>query len=186
MKHLIITITLACAISVVQGQTIDELTRDKELIKTSILSLTDSLKHIEKLITAIKNLNTITTEPLKSFVKENVYISPIDASGNQLTGLLHKGDSIFIYDYENPYYLIRHNRYIGLIDGDAVHLTKEVKAFTKNIKKVKAEKREYDNESNYSYTPSNRSSGSHTIHTGPRGGHYYINKNGNKTYVKKH
>jgi colicin import membrane protein len=24
-----------------------------------------------------------------------------------------------------------------------------------------------------------------TIHTGPRGGHYYINKNGNKTYIRK-
>ncbi len=28
-------------------------------------------------------------------------------------------------------------------------------------------------------------SGSKTIHTGPRGGKYYINKNGNKTYIKK-
>lgn len=32
----------------------------------------------------------------------------------------------------------------------------------------------------YSYPSSNR-----TIHTGPRGGRYYINSNGNKTYVKK-
>jgi len=33
----------------------------------------------------------------------------------------------------------------------------------------------------------NYSSGStsRTIHTGPRGGNYYINKNGNKTYVKR-
>jgi hypothetical protein len=27
--------------------------------------------------------------------------------------------------------------------------------------------------------------GGHTIHTGPRGGQYYINENGNKTYVPK-
>jgi hypothetical protein len=26
---------------------------------------------------------------------------------------------------------------------------------------------------------------SHTVHTGPRGGKYYINKNGKKTYIKK-
>jgi len=39
-----------------------------------------------------------------------------------------------------------------------------------------------------SYTPSNYSvpsSSNRTIHTGSRGGTYYINSNGNKTYVKK-
>ena len=32
---------------------------------------------------------------------------------------------------------------------------------------------------------SGSSSSSRVIHTGPRGGQYYINKNGNKTYVKR-
>ena len=32
---------------------------------------------------------------------------------------------------------------------------------------------------------SSSSSNSKVIHTGPRGGRYYINKNGNKTYVKR-
>lgn len=36
------------------------------------------------------------------------------------------------------------------------------------------------------YTPSNSSyTPSQTIRTGPRGGQYYINKNGNKTYIKR-
>jgi hypothetical protein len=35
--------------------------------------------------------------------------------------------------------------------------------------------------SNYGYTPS---TGAY-IHTGPRGGRYYINSNGNKTYIKR-
>lgn len=35
------------------------------------------------------------------------------------------------------------------------------------------------NSSSPSYTPSR------TIQTGPRGGRYYINKNGNKTYIKR-
>ncbi len=35
-------------------------------------------------------------------------------------------------------------------------------------------------------TPSYKSDNSNrTIHTGPRGGKYYINKNGKKTYIKK-
>ena len=32
---------------------------------------------------------------------------------------------------------------------------------------------------------SDSNSSGRTIHTGPRGGKYYINKNGNKTYIKK-
>lgn len=36
----------------------------------------------------------------------------------------------------------------------------------------------------YSY-PSSSSSTTRTIHTGSRGGRYYINSNGNKTYVKR-
>lgn len=36
----------------------------------------------------------------------------------------------------------------------------------------------------YSREAYNYGSG-HTIHTGPRGGQYYINENGNKTYVPK-
>lgn len=36
------------------------------------------------------------------------------------------------------------------------------------------------------YTPNySPSSTSHSIQTGPRGGKYYINKNGNKTYIKR-
>ena len=36
-----------------------------------------------------------------------------------------------------------------------------------------------------SSTGSSNYNGSNTIQTGPRGGQYYINKNGNKTYVKR-
>lgn len=36
-----------------------------------------------------------------------------------------------------------------------------------------------------SYSPSSSGSSSRTIYTGPRGGRYYINSNGNKTYIKR-
>lgn len=38
--------------------------------------------------------------------------------------------------------------------------------------------------SNFS-APAQNSSGGRVIHTGPRGGKYYINSNGNKTYIKR-
>lgn len=42
----------------------------------------------------------------------------------------------------------------------------------------------YSSTNNYYSTPSSSSSGK-TIYTGKRGGKYYINSNGNKTYIKK-
>jgi hypothetical protein len=42
----------------------------------------------------------------------------------------------------------------------------------------------YKNSNSYS-TPSYRSGSSKTIYSGSKGGKYYINSNGNKTYVKK-
>lgn len=44
--------------------------------------------------------------------------------------------------------------------------------------------RQQESETNYSSTTFSTSSG-RVIHTGPRDGRYYINKNGNKTYIRK-
>ena len=44
--------------------------------------------------------------------------------------------------------------------------------------------RNQKSETNYSSTTFLNSSG-RVIHTGPRGGRYYINKNGNKTYIRR-
>jgi hypothetical protein len=43
----------------------------------------------------------------------------------------------------------------------------------------------WQHQPNYSKSSNNSYSGSHEIHTGPRGGQYYINKNGHKTYIRK-
>lgn len=39
--------------------------------------------------------------------------------------------------------------------------------------------------SSSTYTPTSSTTSSRTIYTGPRGGKYYINSHGNKTYVRK-
>jgi len=59
---------------------------------------------------------------------------------------------------------------------------------TPKVKKIKNSTPSYNTKtysspsySNYNYS----SSSTRTIHTGSRGGKYYINSNGNKTYVKK-
>ncbi len=43
----------------------------------------------------------------------------------------------------------------------------------------------WQHKSTYEPTKSSTTSSSRTIYTGPRGGRYYINSNGNKTYIKR-
>lgn len=55
-------------------------------------------------------------------------------------------------------------------------------AQTKSRKKVKTHKVHKKTKSRAT-SPSNNTLNGRIIHTGPRGGRYYINSNGNKTYI---
>ncbi|MCE7043930.1 hypothetical protein [Dyadobacter sp. CY312] len=71
-------------------------------------------------------------------------------------------------------------KYTQHLSDSAVH-TDEIKAANNNLQiKNEVNRNSWDNT-----TKSNSSSSSRTIYTGPRGGRYYINSNGNKTYLKK-
>ena len=92
------------------------------------------------------------------------------------------GGTVFIYGYRrDDYYQVRYNRHDYLVYYPyfdqiqfAVDLKEEALTRSKNgIKELPKQR------ASPSYTAPTR-----TIHTGPRGGRYYINKNGNKTYIK--
>lgn len=95
------------------------------------------------------------------------------------------GTKVFISTYHNDYYKVRYSNqdyYIFYPYFDeiqyAVDLRDEIETGGVNISGTK----ELPKQPKVRYTSS---PGSRTIHTGPRGGRYYINKNGNKTYIKQ-
>jgi hypothetical protein len=81
------------------------------------------------------------------------------------------------------YYVLYGDNQFGFIE--ARYLGKVQPAPTASIPSVPRPSESQSVSSGSSSSPVSSSSGSHVIYTGPRGGRYYINKNGNKTYVKK-
>ncbi|SFI35097.1 hypothetical protein [Halpernia frigidisoli] len=74
------------------------------------------------------------------------------------------------------------NRILLLIVIFATIGTTPLFAQTKSRKKAKTHKVHKKVKSRATSTSSDTYNG-RTIHTGPRGGRYYINRNGNKTYI---
>lgn len=64
--------------------------------------------------------------------------------------------------------------------GTATNVYSQTTKKSRTYKKYKAKK----NNSKKVYRESSQKSNGRVIYTGPRGGRYYINSNGNKTYIK--
>lgn len=96
---------------------------------------------------------------------------------------------ILDYDTSNGFYLASYQKTKGFFHHSKIDSI-PILNFYKNIKEGKKSTVDINSATNPSDTntnvgtPSNSSSGGRTIHTGPRGGRYYINSNGKKTYIK--
>lgn len=177
------------------AQSLQELNTRKEKLVERRKIIDDSITYLTRFISTVQHLEAYSVAKFPSVVKSNTRISKSSIAGDEFLGTLQTGDSIIIYDLNNEQYLIRSKYLIGLIPMATVDQTKAIKKYNKQITKAnKSKTRLYTNESYSNTSPNTKSyqssgsssyGGTHTIHTGPRGGQYYINKNGNKTYVKK-
>lgn len=103
-----------------------------------------------------------------------------------------KGESLLLTDFIEGYWLVKKGEQVGYINELFIESTADIDAFKNmlsngvtegqgsNLKSTSGNR----NTSVKSSTGS-RSSTGRVIHTGPRGGKYYINSNGNKTYIKR-
>jgi hypothetical protein len=94
---------------------------------------------------------------------------------------IRNGDSVRVLSYNgDDFFKVRYKDEEGYVSTKVLQLDKNALTIVNNYNASQRNSRPaYEGSSNY------RSSPSRTIHTGPRGGKYYINKNGKKTYVKK-
>ncbi len=106
-----------------------------------------------------------------------------------------ENSEILVLDYvKGEWIKIQHNGKIGYLLDTSFDSYPEVKSqilkikeHRENVKKAtaKIDTDSYQTTPSYSPSVSNSSTNSHNIRTGPKDGHYYINSNGNKTYIKK-
>lgn len=87
------------------------------------------------------------------------------------------GEKVAVYEFlDNGYYKVRYNFSEYYVYYPYFSEIETLNLHPHTTSKSKA---------NNTYRPKRNNSPSRTIHTGPRGGRYYINSHGKKTYIKK-
>lgn len=181
----------------IESQEMQSAKASKARLEAEIKAKTDSLSAVNALIirmegeafmTSLQDSEGRTAIPatvsLKGSIREEA--SPMAAT----LASVSPGDVIILLSYSNDYWLVKAGEHIGYINDLFITHNEQSKAFKAITvqKDNKATSTGYKSSSS-SYKPSTssstRPSASKTIHTGPRGGQYYINSKGNKTYIKR-
>lgn len=193
-KTLLLLIFILLTFSSIFGQSIEFINaKCEELIKKRN-QLDDSIKYLSQFSKTLELLNKTYSRKISCVISTPAEATKSDAGGSDYLGIVNSGDSIQIYNYSAGSYLIRNRFVIGLIPESAIEQTKTIRKYNKlALKENKVQPTKLYSTSTYNSTTNHSSgsssysgtSGAKTTYTGPRGGHYYINKNGNKTYIKK-
>lgn len=191
MKNLLCIACCSILFFKIQGQSVAELDGRIEQLWSQRNLIDDSIKQLSKLKTSFTLLQSTHPHLYKTKAPAQIEMKGNAIYGEEFAGTLNQDDSVYFYDFYNDNYLARSGYRIGMIPASNFKETKELKKYKKSIASYrKQEQKQITQQSTTDYTrPTSTSSysgsSSRTIHTGPRGGQYYINKNGNKTYVKR-
>ena len=173
-------------------------------IEARIRSENDTLKVLKTQIDIIENQHlvskseingSLTLVPTTLRIDGKIRIS--DDPFSDIIKFVNKNDTVMLTDYKEGYWIVLKGDFSGYLSEIYVNEPKQVITFKNKLKKQNSsrlsstkqiEEKDVENSANVS-TSTNvntyRSPASNsTIYTGPRGGRYYINSNGNKTYLK--
>ncbi|GGD55439.1 hypothetical protein GCM10011514_19480 [Emticicia aquatilis] len=142
--------------------------------ENEIISLKKGLPYPTFQSTSITSLSQMPLKSAPELTSDILYWIPENAE-------------ILVLDYVNNEWIkIQHDGKIGYLLDTSFDRYPDVK---KQILKIKEHreniKRDFIKVDTNSSSGSSSNSNSHVIRTGPKDGHYYINSNGNKTYIKK-
>jgi hypothetical protein len=179
--------TLNCHAQSISSLTvkIEQLTRQRNAYDDSIRSLT-------KMRDTFVNLEKNHKHIIHTKVSDKTVLLESKVYGKDFLGTLNPNDSITIYNHSAEGYTIRSGQHVGIIQTISLKDTKQLKKYRKLLEnerdaelKQRTRQNSYSNSSGSYQSSGSRSSSYHSIKTGPRGGKYYINSKGKKTYVKK-
>lgn len=157
---------------------IESINQDIEKNSSKILELKLDIPVPEFKQTTIVSRGILPFKSAATYQSEVVYWIPANST-------------LLFTDIENEEWLIvKHENKTGYILASFLdtypEIITQVRKITQQKTLLKDAKAKYEPSVPSSDTYSGASgSGGRVIHTGPRGGRYYINKNGNKTYVKR-
>lgn len=198
MKHFYLTFFTILITTFVYSQTdvetkgIVELKMQKKRVELTIKGLTDSLNKIELKIAQLnseKILGKIKDSSLTTLVRKGTKLKKEASLFSDIITIFNEDKEVIVLDYKDEHFQVCQGNLCGYINE--VWITKN--DLISELKKSKETERKkigntnnnlYSHKTTLSNSKSNNTS-SRTYYSGPRGGCYYINSNGNKTYVSR-
>ena len=198
MKHFYLTFFTILITTFVYSQTdvetkgIVELKKQKKRVELTIKGLTESLNKIELKIAQLnseKILEKIKDSSLTTLVRKGTKLKKEASLFSDIITIFNEDKEVIVLDYKDEHFQVCQGNLCGYINE--VWITKN--DLISELKKSKETERKnigntnnnlYSHKTTLSNSKSNNTS-SRTYYSGPRGGCYYINSNGNKTYVSR-
>lgn len=154
---------------------IETLNRQKDSLNSAIISIDQEIKTLFEKLQSAKDQEyrgelTVSTEENASLRK-----SPSPLSDKIIN--LKNGDTVKALTYENGYYKVLYGEYIGYISE--IFIRKENRSINSPSSKTTTTRT-----TDFS-SKTTRKKTSRIYHKGPRGGCFYYNSSGNKTYVDR-
>lgn len=206
MKHFYLTFFTILITTFVYCQTdvetteITELKKQKKRVEFTIKGLNDSLNKLELKIAQLnsrKILEKIKDSSLTTLIRKGTKLKKEASLFSDITTIFNEDTEVIVLDYKNDHFQVCKSNLCGYISE--VWITPN--NLISELKKSKVAERQnignttnnlYSNKTTLSDSKFNNTSfnkkayqSSRTYYQGPRGGCYYINSNGNKTYVSR-
>jgi len=205
MKNLYLTFFTVLITTFLYSQTdaktkeIVELKKQKKRVELNIKDLTDSLNKIELKIVELKSEKVkekIKDSSLTTLIRKGAKLKKEADLFSEIITIFNEDKEGIILDYKNEYFQVCQGNLCGYIhegwitQNDLISEFKKVKETErKNIGKTNnnlySQKTLSNTKSNNNQFKEKRQQNSRAYYSGPRGGCYYINSNGNKTYVSR-
>ena len=188
-----------CTYSQTDGK-IDDLENQKKQFELEVKSLTDSIDGIDLKIAQLKSkkfMDKIKDSSLTAIARKGAKLKKDSSVFADIITIFEEDKEVIILDYKEGYFEVCQGSICGHMSEIWIRKNNSTFEFTKSKdverKFTNANK---NNSSSYTSSPKNYKSSSssyktksyrssRTYYRGPRGGCYYINSNGNKTYVAR-
>ena len=203
MKHFYLTFFTVLITTFVYSQSdvatneIVELKKQKKRVQLTIKNLTDSLNNIDLKIgqlNSVKILEKVKDSSLTTIVRKGTKLKKEASLFSDIITIFNEDKEVIVLDYKDEHFQVCLGNLCGYINevwipsNDLIiELKKSKETERKNIRQTNnlySHKTTLTNSNNTSYEKRNYQN-TRTYYKGPKGGCYYINSNGNKTYVSR-
>jgi len=203
MKQILLTYILILTSAIIHSQTgkqITNLEKKKKHFQLEIENFTDSMKRIDLQITRIKSkqlMDKIKDSSLTAIAVKGAKLKRAPSLMGEIIRSFKQNTKVIIIDYDDYYYSVCKDSLCGYMSEIWIKTNSSVSEYIK-AKKTESKLSNSVNNNSSNYSPSyKRSKKNNSTYRkkrytsyrsyirGPRGGCYYINSNGNKTYVSR-